>query len=72
MDVLFLTVRFPFRRKKKVIVTIEEEKPETLSSKIDERRKMYSQFCGIWTEKDLIEFKEATKEFEKVEPGEWI
>ena len=67
-------------QKKKVVVTIEEhteedsstEKPVELSLEIDERRKMYTPFCGIWTEKDSSEFKEATKDFEVIEPGEWL
>ena len=65
-------------QKKKVIVTIEEcttedtsaENPDLLSQKIIERRKIFAQFCGIWTEKDFSEFKEATKDFEVVEAGE--
>jgi hypothetical protein len=42
-----------------------------LSDKIDERRKMFAPFCGIWTDKDAAEFKEATKDLETVIPGDW-
>ena len=59
-------------QRKKVVVTIEEEEHVEFPLKIDERRKMYAPFCGIWTEKDSAEFKEATKDFEMIEPGEWV
>ena len=58
-------------QRKKVVVTIEEKKPVELSLKIEERREMYASFCGIWTDKDAAEFKEATKDFDMVEPEEW-
>ena len=58
-------------QKKKVVVTIEEEKPVALSHKIDERRKMYMPFCGIWTDKDTAEFNEAVKDFNMIYPGDW-
>ena len=58
-------------QRKKVKVTIEEEKPEELSVKIEERRKMYAPFCGIWTDKEMAEFREAAKDFNVIEPEEW-
>ena len=58
-------------QRKKVKITIEEEKPVELSPKIEERRKIYASFCGIWTDKDAAEFKEATKDFDMAEPEEW-
>jgi len=42
-----------------------------VSGKIDERRKMFAPFCGIWTDKDAAEFKEAIKDMETVNPGDW-
>jgi len=54
-------------QKTKVTVTIEEGKPVGLTFKTDERRKMYAQFCGIWTEKDYAEFNEAVKDFDVIE-----
>ena len=41
-----------------------------LSDKIDERRKMFAPFCGIWTDRDAAEFEEATKELEAIDPGD--
>ena len=58
-------------QRKKVKLTIEEEKPEELSLKNEERRKMYASFCGIWTDKDAAEFREVTKDFDMIEPEEW-
>ena len=37
----------------------------------DGKRADFEEFCGIWTEADLAEFKENTKEFRKVDPGDW-
>jgi hypothetical protein len=34
-------------------------------------RSDFEEFCGIWTEADLAEFKENTKELRKIEPGDW-
>jgi hypothetical protein len=31
----------------------------------------FEEFCGIWTETDLAEFKENTKALRKVDPGDW-
>jgi len=42
-----------------------------LSDKINERRKMFAPFCGIWTERDADEFEEVTKDFDTVYPGDW-
>jgi len=42
-----------------------------LSGKIDERRKMFAPFCGIWNERDSDEFKEATIDLEAINPGDW-
>ena len=42
-----------------------------LSDKIEERRKMFAPFCGIWTDQDAAEFKEAIKDLEAVDPGDW-
>jgi len=42
-----------------------------LSDKINERRKMFASFCGIWTEKDAAEFKNAVSDLETVNPGDW-
>jgi len=42
-----------------------------LSDKINERRKMFAPFCGIWTEKDAAEFKDAVSDLETVNSGDW-
>ena len=41
-----------------------------LSDKSYERRKMFAPFSGIWTDKDIAEFKEATKDLETIELGD--
>jgi hypothetical protein len=42
-------------------------KPRQAGSK----RGSFEEFCGIWTEADLAEFKENTKELRKVDPRDW-
>jgi len=42
-------------------------KPRQAGSKRDD----FEEFCGVWTEADLAEFKENTKELHKVDPGDW-
>jgi len=42
-----------------------------ISGKIDERRKMFTPFCGLWTDKDTVEFKEAIKDMETAIDEEW-
>jgi hypothetical protein len=36
-----------------------------------DKRGDFEEFCGIWTEADLAEFKENAKELRKVDPGDW-
>jgi hypothetical protein len=31
----------------------------------------FEEFCGVWKESDLAEFKENTKALRKVDPGDW-
>jgi hypothetical protein len=35
------------------------------------KRSDFEEFCGIWTEADLAEFKENTQEFRKIDSGDW-
>jgi len=42
-----------------------------ISGKIEERRKMFAPFCGIWTDKDAVEFNEAVKDMETINPEDW-
>jgi len=35
-----------------------------LADKSDERRKDFASFCGLWTDKDIAEFEEVTKDIE--------
>jgi hypothetical protein len=42
-----------------------------LSGKVEERRKMFAPFCGIWTDSDVVEFKEATKDLDTANPEDW-
>ena len=34
-------------------------------------RKDFSEFCGLWSKKDLKEFEEKTKEFEEIRQEDW-
>jgi len=42
-----------------------------LSDRTNERRKMFAPFCGIWTDKDVTEFREATKDLETINYEDW-
>jgi len=42
-----------------------------VSGKLDERRKMFAPFFGIWTDKDAAEFNEAIKDLETANPRDW-
>jgi hypothetical protein len=42
-----------------------------LPNKIEERRKMFAPFCGIWTDSDTAEFNEAIKDLETANPEDW-
>jgi hypothetical protein len=42
-----------------------------LISKIDERRKMFAPFLGIWTDKDISEFEAVTRDLEAIDRGDW-
>ena len=44
---------------------------DVLLTKLDERRKMFALFCGIWTDKDAAEFAKATRDLEALDPGDW-
>jgi hypothetical protein len=35
------------------------------------KRGDFEEFCGIWSEADLAEFKENVKELRKIDPGDW-
>jgi hypothetical protein len=52
---------------KKILESSLGVKPRQASDK----RGDFEEFCGIWTEADLAEFKENTKEFREVDPGDW-
>lgn len=40
-------------------------------SKDSRNRKDFSEFCGLWSKKDLKEFEEKTKEFEEIRLEDW-
>jgi hypothetical protein len=42
-----------------------------LSDRTNERRKMFAPFYGIWTDKDVAEFKEATKDLVTIDYEDW-
>ncbi len=35
-------------------------------------RKEFQAFCGVWSQVDLDDFRQATKEFEEVNGGDWL
>jgi plasmid stability protein len=35
------------------------------------RREMFADFCGIWTENDLEEFRSSTKDMSRVDQEDW-
>ena len=37
----------------------------------DTKRSDFEEFCGVWSETDLAEFEERTKEFRKVDSEDW-
>ena len=37
----------------------------------DAKRADFEEFCGMWSENDLAEFEERTKEFRKIDSGDW-
>jgi hypothetical protein len=43
-------------------------KPPRLDSP---NRKEFSEFCGLWSKTDLLEFEKKTKAFEEIDPEEW-
>ena len=54
--------------KQKVTLTIEENQVESPNTFKNKRDRVFSQFCGLWTEDDLSEFNEAIKDLEAVDP----
>ena len=52
---------------KKIIQEALGIKPTEISSKRNE----FEEFCGVWTRKDLQEFKEAVKPLRQINPEEW-
>lgn len=35
------------------------------------RKESFKNFLGVWNKSDLCEFKMETREFEKIDPGDW-
>jgi hypothetical protein len=52
---------------KKILESSLGVKPRQASDK----RGDFEEFCGIWTEADLAEFKKNAKELRKIDPGDW-
>ena len=55
--------------------TIQELLEESLGIKLPRKdslnSKDFSEFCGLWSKKDLKEFEEKTKEFEEIRQEDW-
>lgn len=49
----------------------QKESRELSEAAIEERRKAFAQFCGIWTDEEYAEFEEATKDLRTVDPRDW-
>ena len=52
---------------KKILESSLGVKPNPRGSK----RGDFEEFCGTWSDADLAEFKQHTKQFRKVDPGDW-
>jgi hypothetical protein len=52
---------------KKILESSLGVKPKHRGSKRGE----FEEFCGIWSDADLTEFKQKTKQLSKVDPGDW-
>ena len=37
----------------------------------DVKREEFSEFFGIWTQEDFLEFQDNVLDFEKVDPADW-
>ncbi len=42
-----------------------------LGSAQAERRKEFEPFCGLWSSKEAAAFREANRDFERVDPEDW-
>ena len=42
------------------------------NKKRDKNRKYFEKFSGTWSDKEYNEFHTAIKDFEKIDPEEWI
>ena len=38
---------------------------------IDRHRGAFSEFCGIWKDKDLADFENKTKDLSQIDPEDW-
>ena len=36
-----------------------------------DRKASFSEFCGVWSKADLVDFKKKTKDLRKVDPQDW-
>ncbi|MEM7549322.1 MAG: hypothetical protein AAF363_06605 [Bacteroidota bacterium] len=37
----------------------------------DQKKEDFTEFLGLWDEKEFAEFNKATSDFEKVDPSDW-
>ncbi len=42
-------------------------KPRNLGKHYDE----FKEFCGVWSEQEVLDFEEQTREFRQVHPEDW-
>ena len=56
---------------KQIYQDLNDDHKLMVSDKAD-RREMYMDLFGVWTQKDFKEFEENTKDLEKVDPEDWI
>jgi hypothetical protein len=52
---------------KKILESALGVKPSRRGS----RRGEFEEFCGLWSDTDLAEFKQKTQQLRKVDPGDW-
>ncbi|MBN1129958.1 MAG: hypothetical protein JXA71_13275 [Chitinispirillaceae bacterium] len=41
------------------------------TGRCDKHRSEFEDLFGVWSEEDAVEFKKATKDFEKIDTEEW-
>jgi hypothetical protein len=54
-----------------VINQLLKQALKTVTTKRQLKYRDLAEFCGTWTEEEYQEFKQATKDFERIDPEDW-